>query len=109
MCQDTAKTLQSAVPRRYARAGPRVAAVLIQTEYLADALTTILDTSPPAPAVSNSASDPLAVARYAARPLALRVIREACQASAWATAAVHSSGALPDAVTVRDKCYRRWR
>ena len=84
----------NAVPRRCARAGPRVAAALVQTEHLADALAQILDTPPPLPLASASAFDPLAAARYAARPLALRVVREACQAAAGAAAAVHSSGAL---------------
>ena len=79
---------------RYARAGARVAAALLGTEHMAEALAQILD-APPPPEASSAAQDPLAVARYASRPLALQVVRLACQASAGVAAAAHALGASP--------------
>ncbi len=77
---------------RYARAGARVAAVLLSMEHMAEALAQILDALPP-PEASSAVQDPLAAARYASRPLALQVVRLACQASAGVAAAAHALGA----------------
>jgi len=58
---------------------------------MAEALAQILD-APPLPEASSAVPDPLAAARYAARPLALQVVRLACQASAGVAAAAHALG-----------------
>ena len=77
---------------RYARAGARVAAALLGTEHMAEALAQILDAPPPPEASSAAAPDHLAVARYVSRPLALQVVRVVCQASAGVAAAANALG-----------------
>ena len=65
---------------------------MLGTDHMAEALAQTLD-APPPPEALSAARDALAVARYASRPLALQVVRLACQASAGVAAAAHALGA----------------
>lgn len=77
--------------RSYARGGSEAAVAIIECEHMPEALSTILDSAPPA--LGPSGQDSVSLARYEARPLALKLIRLLCQASAGSARVVQSTGA----------------
>ena len=79
-----------------------MAAAVLSADHMAEALAQMLDAPPPPLASSTAAADPLAEARYASRPLALQVVRLACQASAGVATAAHALGASSSSSTIRN-------
>lgn len=79
-------------PHSYARGGSEVAVAIIECEHMPEALSTILDSAPPA--LGPSGQDSVSLARYEARPLALKLLRLLCQASAGSAQVVQRTGAV---------------
>ena len=65
---------------------------IIQCEHMPEALSVILDSAPPP--LGPSGQDPVSLARYEARPLALKLLRLLSQASVGSARAVQSTGAV---------------
>ena len=72
---------------------------IIQCEHMLEALSVILDSAPPA--LGPSGQDPVLLARYEARHLALKLLRLLCQASVGSARALQSTGAV---TTGTSKC-----